>query len=336
MRPSLSSFADLFVRMFALTLRFYPDGVQSEYAAEMQAVFCLRVADAARQGAWRLFILVSREIRDLPIAIISAHLDAVGGRVQPFFPSTSDQTSWLAALLSLLPFFIAGPLRIILSYQPGWTPREGSLLYLSFLLLSFLVVAGGFALGAVKKSPRWFYPYAVCLAFAFYLLGGYALYLFHWSLLQNNFFLFLAAILFILWLPGFRSFYRNILRDWTLLTYGLYGLVLYLLASLDYEESPSLSLFVLLPSLLALGSALAHLRIRSAFLRIVALLAGTFAGLFIWLLPISQGMISVWIGAFFLFFMPLTFGIILAAILMAPMWLIPAIQSWLASRASQA
>jgi hypothetical protein len=334
--PRLSSLADLFERMYALALRFYPDGVQGEYAAEMQAVFCLRVADAARQGAWRLFIVVSREARDLPIAMISAHLDAVGGRLQPFFPSTSDQTSWLAALLSLLPFFIAGPLRIIMGYQSGWTPREGSLLYLSFLFLSSLVVAGGFVLGAVKKSPRWSYPYAVYLAFSFYLLAGYALYLFHWSILQNNFFLFLAAILFILWLPGFRSFYRNILSDWTLLTYGLYGLVLYLLASLDYDESPSLGMFVLLPSLLALGSALAHLRIRSAFLRIFTLLAGTFAGLFFWLLPISQGMISVWIGAFIMLFMLLAFGIILAAILMAPMWLIPAIQSWRASRASQA
>jgi hypothetical protein len=329
----LSSFADLLVRLFALTLRIYPGGVRSEYASEMQAVFCLRVADAARQGAWRLFILASREARDLPIAIISAYLDEIGGRVQPFFPSTTDQTSWLAALLSLLPFFIAGPLRIIFSYQPGWTPREGSLLYLSFLSLSSLVVASGFVLGAVKKSPRWSYPYAVYLAFAFYLLAGYALYLFHWSILQNNFFLFLAAILFILWLPGFRSFYRNILRDWTLLTYALYGLVLYLLASVDFDESPSLSLFVVMPSLLVLGSALAHLRIRSAFLRIVALLSGTFSGLFFWLLPVSQGMISVWIGAFIMLFMLLAFGIILAAILMTPMWLIPAIQSWRASRA---
>jgi hypothetical protein len=336
MSSRLDSLADLFVHIYALALRFYPDRVQGEYAAEMQAVFCMRVADAARQGTWRLFILVGREVRDLPIAVLSAHLDVLGGRLQPFFPSTSDQTSWIAALLSLLPFFIAGPLRIILSYQPGWMPREGSLLYLLFLLLSSLVVASVFVLGAVKKFPRWSYPYAVYLAFAFYLLAGYALYLFHWSIFQNNFFLFLAVILFVLWLPGFRWFYRNILRDWTLLTYGLYGLVLYLLASLDYDESPSLSLFVLLPSLLALGSALAHLRIRSAFLRIVALLAGTFAGLFCWLLPISQGMISVWIGAFIMLFMLLAFGIILAAILMAPMWLIPAIQSWRASRASQA
>jgi hypothetical protein len=331
----LSSCAQLLVRLFTLVLRLYPDGVQREYAAEMQAVFCLKVADAAHCGAWTLIILACREALDLPSAIASAHFHAVGGRMQPYFPSTSDQTPWTAALLSLLPFIIAGPLRIILSYQPGWMPRQSSLFYLLFLLFSSLVVTAGLAIGVVKKFPRWAYPYAIYLAFSLYLLAGYALYLFHWNIYQNNFFLFLAAILFVLWLPGFRSFYRHIPQDWTLLSYGLYGLVLYLLASLDYDETPRLNLLVLLPSLLALCSALAHLRIRSAPVRIAALLAGTFAGLFFWLIPIFQGMVSVWIGIIIGMFMLMAYGIILAAILLAPMLLMPAIHSWRAWRASR-
>jgi hypothetical protein len=256
--------------------------------------------------------------------------------MNPSFPSTSDQTPWPTALLSLLPFFIAGPVRIILSYQPGWTPEQFSQFYFLFLLLSSLAVTGGFALGVVKKFPRWAYPYAIYLAISLSLLVGYALSLFHLNIYgQNSFFVFLAAILIVLWLPRFRSFYSHIPQDWTLLSYGLYGLVQFLLASIDYDESPRLNLLVMLPSLLILCAALAHLRIRSAFMRIAALLVGTFAGLFFWLFPIFTGMVSVWIGVGMGLLLLLAYGISLAAILLAPLLVIRAIHSWRASRASR-
>ena len=75
----------------------------------------------------------------------------------------------------------------------------------------------------------------------------------------------------------------------------------------------------MLPSALSLVTALAHLRIRSGFLRIAALLVGTFIGLFFWLLPIFQGMISIWIGVGMGLFMMLVYGMVLAAVLLAPM-----------------
>ena len=336
MSARLSSFAQLLARLFALALRLYPVGVRREYAAEMQAVFSLNAADAARQGAWALVALACREARDLPLAIASAHFQVVRGRMSPMFPATSDQTPWPAALLSLLPFVIAGPVREILCYQPGWMPGEHSLLYLLFLLLSSLAVASGLALGAVKKFPRWAYPYVIVLAFSLYLLVLYAVALFGWNIDgQNSFFLFLALIMIVLWRPGFRSFYRHIAQDWTLLSYGLYGLVLHLLSTFDGDESPYLNLLVLLPALLALCAALAHLRIRSAFVRIAALLVGTFAGLFVWLIPIFQGMITPWIGLVMGLFLLGLYGTVLAAILLAPLLVTWAIHSWRASRAAR-
>lgn len=336
MSARLSSFAHLLARLFALALRLYPVGVRREYADEMQAVFCLQAAEAARQGAWALIALACREARDLPLAIASAHFHVVRGRMSPVFPSTSDQTPWPAALLSLLPFVIAGPLRETLSYQPGWMPAQHSLLYVLFLLFSSLVVAGGLALGAVKQFPRWAYPYVIFLSFSLYLLVLYAVNLFGWHIDgQPSFFLFLAIILIVLSLPRFRSFYRHIAQDWTLLSYGLYGLVLYLLATFDGDELPHLNLLVLLPSLLSLCTALAHLRIRSAFMRIATLLAGTFAGLFVWLIPIAQGMITVWIGLVMGLFLLGLYGTILAGILLAPLLVTLAIRSWRASRAAR-
>jgi hypothetical protein len=242
------------------------------------------------------------------------------------FPATSDQTPWPAALLSLLPFVIAGPLRIILSYQPGWRPQEQSSLYLMVLFAGCLAVAGGLALGAVKRLPRWAYPYPIYLAFSLHMLILYSAslvrYLWGWELFgQDSFWLILVVMLLLLWLPGLRWFYRNLRRDWTLLSYGLFGFVLYLLSTLDYDETPRLTLTVLLPTLISLGAALAHLRIRSAFLRIAVLLAGTFAGLFFLLLPIFTGMITLWIGIGIGMSMVLIGGVAISAILLAPMLL---------------
>jgi hypothetical protein len=306
--------ARLLVRLYALALRLYPPEVRREYGDEMQAVFGLRVAQAVQERAagstvfmktaernagpgragtltvlWRLFALACREARDLPLAIAAAHFYAMRGRMNPSFPTTSDQTPWPTALLSLLPFLITGTLGIILGYQPGWQPQQlqqVSQPFFWFQLVSALAVAAGLVAGMVKKFPRWAYPYPFYLAFALNILLMSAAYMFGWGYNWHNTFLpFLAVLLVVLTLPGLRSFYSNIAKDWTLLSYGLYGLVLFILAGVDKDESPRLTLLVLLPSLITLASALAHLRIRSAVLRIAVLLAGTFAGLFFW--PLS-------------------------------------------------
>lgn len=236
------------------------------------------------------------------------------------FPSTSDQTRWPTALLSLLPFFVAGPLRIILSYQPGWKPGQFSQYYLFFLILSSLVIFGGLILGVVKKFPRWAYPYTIYLAFSLYLLVMYVVYFFHWNINgQYSLFVFLAATLLVLRLPGSRSFYSHIGQDWTLLSYSLYGIVLYILFSVDYDETPRLNLVVLMPSLVALGSALAHLRLRSAFMRLVALLVGTYTGLFFYMIPVFQGMTSTLIGVIIVLLLLMAYGVVLTAFLLSPL-----------------
>lgn len=224
-------------------------------------------------------------------------------------------------------------MRIVLSYQPGWRPTQSSPYYLLFLSLSALAVSGGLVLGAAKRFPRWAYPYPIFHGFSLYLLVGYWLHLFHGNVaVEISFLLYDAAILAVLWLPGLRSFYRQIPRDWTLLSYGLYGLVLYLLASIDFDEAPRLNVLVPMPSLLSLAAALAHLRIRSAFGRMAALLVGTFAGLFFFWIPIAEGMVSIWIGVCMGLFLLVACGDVLAAILLAPMLLTRALRSWRASR----
>jgi hypothetical protein len=155
----------------------------------------------------------------------------------------------------------------------------------------------------------------------------YAVYMFQWHIKgRNSFILMLTVLLLGLWLPGLRSFYRNISKDWTLVSYGLFGLVLFLLSTIDKDETPVLNFLVLLPSILTLFAAFGHLRTRSTMLRMAVLLAGTFAGLFIWLIPIYLGMVTVWAGIGVGLFVLLAYEVILMAILLSPLLVTVAIQ----------
>jgi hypothetical protein len=335
MKPHMYSLSALLIRLFALTLRLYPAGVRREYAAEMQAVFALEATDAARRGTGKLITLAAREVRDLLPALLSAHFRTMRGAMNTLPSDTTDQTPWLTALLSLLPFFIAGTLRIIISYQPGWSPLQSSPTYLWFLLLNCLVVLVGFVLGVFKKFPRWAYPYVFFTPFVLSVAAMYANFVYGWNIgMRNSFFLILVVILLILWLPGFRSFYKNIAKDWTLLSYGLFGFVLYLLSNLDFSETPRLTPMVLVPSLLTLFAALVHLRIRSTVVRMAALVGGTTVGLFFWLLPVFSGMSSDLMGVGVVLFLFLSWAIVLALILLSPMMVTRAVRRWRAPRSA--
>jgi len=239
------------------------------------------------------------------------------------FPSPSDQTPWSTALLSLAPFFIAGPLQIILYFQPGWMPGFHSPLYFLLLLITSFLILIGFVLGAFRKFPRWVYPYPIFLAFSLSNLLLYAITFFGWNdIWSNNFLVFLVLILLVLWLPGLRPFYKNISLDWTLLSYAFYGFVLFLLFTIDQEETPVLNLLVLLPSLMALLTAFVHLRIRSAFKRVLVLVVGTLIGWFLLFLAIFMGMSSP--GSEFgrAFGVFLVYGAVVTAFLIAPIFLV--------------
>ena len=337
MTRRLSNYVQILVGLlFRWGLKLYPPDLKRDLASEMQTVLNLKIKAAALQGSRVLIRTAWHELLDLPKAIITAYYDVIRGRMKIIFPATSDQSPRTTALLSLLPFIIAGPVRIIVSYQPGWQPADASYNYFWFLLVSFLLILVGLVLGIVKKFPRWSYPYAFYLAFAFYLLIVYANYLFNWNFrLVNSFFLYILMILVLFWLPPFRTFYRRVSDDWTVLTYGLYALVLFLLSGVDFSETPHLNLLVLMPSLLALLAAYAHMRIPSVFLRIAVLLGALYAGLLFWLFPVFTGMISIWIGIGIGLLMMLAYGISLTLILLSPLLVLRGINFWRATRVSQ-
>jgi len=319
-----AAFVDVLSRLFSLALGLYPADVRREYAGEMQVVFALKARDAAQKSAWALLRLALREARDLPTAAGLAHFRNWRGDMNRYFPTTTDRVPWTTALLSLIPLFIAGPVRVMVFFTPEFSPESRSPLYLAFLALSALLLLGGMVVGALKKSPRWSYPYGVNLAFTVSILVQYLSYLNGWRI-GDGFaisLLVLVPILAFHWLPPFRTFYANIRQDWTLLSYALYGLVLFLLAGIDSDETPTLNLLVLLPSLLSLGGALGYLRVGQAMGRIASLLAATLIGMFFFWLPVFQGMVSMWLSVGMGLFLLLSSWVILGGIILSPLLVI--------------
>lgn len=197
------------------------------------------------------------------------------------FPQTSGQTPWRTAILSLVPLGFAGPLAVIHSYHPWWDPQELPWISSAFLIVAAFSLCAGFILGALKKFPRWSYPYTSFVVILITFLATYLVNGMPWDINHEGYILLWVAVLSVLVtapLPFFRPFYTNIRRDLTLLSYGLYAFTLFTLTAHDQDAFPRLNLLVLLPSLIGILGALAHLRLSSAPWRTAALILGALAG----------------------------------------------------------
>jgi len=196
------------------------------------------------------------------------------------FPPASGQTPWRTAILSLVPLVFAGPLAVVHSYHPWWDPQQLPWISSIFVIVAALLLCAGFILGALKKFPRWSYPYAIYVVILITFLATYLVNGTPWDINHEGYILLWVAVLSVLVtapLPFFRPFYANIRQDWMLLSYGLYAFTLFTLILHDQDVFPRLNFLVLLPSLIGILGALAHLRLASAAQRAGVLILGALA-----------------------------------------------------------
>jgi hypothetical protein len=309
-------------RMYRLLLYLYPPSYLAEYGEELMEVYEQALRDAAQDGFWGVISQASRELRDLPGVLIRLYQPLrLPDMLTPLFPQTSDQTPWPTALLSMLLFVITGPLAIIQSYHPGWDPQRAPWVFPLVMILGGLAICTGLAIGVVKNFPRWSYPYATYAVFLLTFLATYWINRTPWDINHEGWVLFVVvgvSILVTWWLPAFRPFYANLRRDWTLLSYGLYACTLFILGTHDSDESPVLNLWVVLPSLIGIVGALAHLRLASATRRFGVLLLSMSVGVFIWWSPVFGGMTGTWQGTLVVTGILLMIWGILGALIIAP------------------
>jgi hypothetical protein len=215
------------------------------------------------------------------------------------FPQTTDRTPWRNALLSLVPFLFIGPVSVVVSYHPWWEPSELPWISPTLTGLTISLICFGFVIGLFNKFPRGSYPYGVMGFILLTFLAGEAIRRMPWNNHYEGYIrlLVIALVVLISWrIPALRCYYSNIRWDWTLLSYGLYACILFLLASQDHDEVPYLNALVLLPTLITIAGALAHLRLASAMQRVLVLVFSMFLGVFLWWFPVFDGMVGSWQG----------------------------------------
>jgi hypothetical protein len=319
MSPLLSLLSWLYPRL----LRLYPPAYRSEYGEELLEVYAQIIQESTDGG--QVISRALRELRDFPGVLLRVHLRrSTPTMPNSLFPPTSDQTPWPTALLSLVPLFFIGPVSLILIYRPWPATPDYAWVVPLLNALQFVLIGAGVVVGVLRRFPRWSYPYPVVVVIYLTLFYG-PRWLSSTSLGGNRALIALLLILLVFlvtrWLPPFRPFYTNLREDWTLLSYGLYACAIMMLSSQDRDEAPFLTFFVLLPSLISMAGALAHLRLSSAMHKILVLVVSIPLGTFLLWAPVFDGMMHTFAGFLVVLALSLSICTVLIALVMAPMLL---------------
>jgi len=286
----------ILARLYALLLNLYPRAYRVEYDEELQTVFNLTVNEAAQQGGFSVIWMSIRELCDLPGGIVFEHwrerrnlrMTIERGSLLTFEPG-----SWRETLAALAPFLLIGLLPPLLSLIipfrslliPPWY-GIGGILGLVGLLGSLFVT------GIRKGIQRWVLPYvgvvlSLFSVYAFFeLVSGLFSVLVDrrdpWFLRQVVYQgmlwigLFVATLFIVLvaWVsPRWRPFYWRIRRDWTLLSFALYGASLFALL-LTFDDYPYDESYVMAGMVILAMGGWFYLRSHELWQRALALFTG--------------------------------------------------------------
>ena len=242
---------------YGLLLKFFPRKYRHEYGEELQAIFALSLADAAKSGSKEVAKMLLRELVGFPQAVFFEHLrDRRKTRVTKKSGSRFSET-----LAVFIPFFVVLALFLSMGairYIPARVVEIIRLSLIGILLVMFVV-------RLTRGLPRWVLP-LIGFVFGFANLFIY-LYVFEkivdpkWrgfsfppfvsqfvgDFIQAGTFwggiiiLVFLSIVFSASLPAFRPFYQRLRYDWTLLAFILYGITPFaiILTFDDYHHAGS-------------------------------------------------------------------------------------------------
>ncbi len=300
----------IFEWLYTQSLKFYPSNFQDKFGDEMQMVFSKTMEKAKMSNVLELLAFLGREIRAWPGAVWREHL-----RHRRGIDMSQNNPSWrplnarelLAGLaLFVLPIF-APILKMIFGYKTV-VNNIGYIFTLIILVTGLVTIIRGIKNG----FPRWSLPYlgasitTIVMLQAVPPLWG----LFYqdvqkfvhysdktlaarieYSALSNGFFWlvpFVVLVLLILLLkvwPRTRVLGQHIRNDWTLLSFMIYGGVVFDLELVFEEYAYDEPWKIACWTCLAFG-ALIYFKTAERRKRIVALLAG--ATLTYWIAAVGK------------------------------------------------
>jgi len=232
--------AQLLTWIYAHLLSLYPQSYQADYGEERRAVFGLLLDEAIRRGLISVIGLGWREVRDLPDAVVRAHIyERSRGMADTSTPDPVEaDSSWKAGIVAVLPFAVwllpslLALLNVSLPIRTAWV----SISQWFYLLLLLIGIVAGWLTG----FPRWSFPY---VGLGILIIGVPPALRFievvHSEPILLAGVLAAAGIVVLIarvWRPLHRL-HENIRRDWTQLTFGLFTALL-LAQSLIYDPIP--------------------------------------------------------------------------------------------------
>lgn len=91
------------MRAYGHLLKLYPADFQAEFGEEMQMVFALAVAEAARHSNHVLLAVIGREVRDLPLGVMREYQrEQARRRATELRVNANDKRVWRARLVTRL------------------------------------------------------------------------------------------------------------------------------------------------------------------------------------------------------------------------------------------
>jgi len=199
---------------------------------------------------------------------------------------SDNSNSWATSFGGAAIFILWGIVLISFEIPHEWALPAWMQTILFIGLIALLPI--GTYIGWIKNFPRWSYPYVGhVLVFSLYLSRGSTpgIYLFGIPIFDREIWGWRAwipfALIATLALVVTRSsrpiarFFTNILNDWTLLTFGMFGFMpLLVFISFDEVDRLYTLYFMVVLSLLMTGVALLYMRADNPRNRVIALLTG--------------------------------------------------------------
>lgn len=322
-------------RVFTALLWFYPDRHREEFADEMQEVFSQAARDASANGSFSLGLLLVNELVAYPGAVLRAHLQTQNATPAGASLNSTEKLSDLSwrELLVAMAVFILPALMLLLdhgssaevvnSQQGGWS--------LVILFLGVMLLAG-----LLRGVPLLSIPYLGLIL----VVAGY-LYTFQWiaglvspALISNFspgawdhstylvlkvissgmlwlmlFCLTLLVVALMSLLNRFQPLFKRTSRDWTMLSYILYGesvfALLFLFEHYRFESS------YIIAGVFCLGIGVwYYLRSSAGWKRILALVGGFSLAMWVAVIGASPGfaparqLMLTWLGMLVMLLLP--------------------------------
>ena len=298
-------------RIYGVLVRFYPRRFRAEFGAEMRAVFADAVAETAARGWIPLAGLCLRELRDWPGAVLRAHWLTLREemKVGEGIVMSSDEMErsafWGKTLLALGPLLLYPVLSLLgLIFAPFLANLSDPNVALGIMFAVIGACLIALVAGWVKRFPRWVFPYwGFALVVTLYMDGftgtvaGYRVRgdWWVWAPLGG------VALLGLLWTRSVEpvlTLLKSIWRDWTLLSFVLYGALPLLFAS-AYDEVRSAYVAISLLALVQAIGAIFYMRAKGIWRRFALLIGGyslTWLGLMIHQAIYWNGRQEVWMS----------------------------------------